>query len=223
MNWQEPADYLFTKDLTPHEWAWQFLRRNKDYQQAWAQYVDRFFQAKYPTTPLLIEPPVKLTSHYLLNDEVNKWGIGITYINPNIIHPANIEFATPLAVEMRTAKITVTFDLTKSIPPQLAKASQDLITIQNAKKNKAALQVEQTKHHPKKWPLYLRVLDAHLTSAPHSTIAKILFPDVPDKRGTKKVGDTLKQALKLVNGDYITIIETPTGIPFLGTKFFPDI
>lgn len=34
-DWKNPADYNFTAGLTPAEWAWQFLRRNPDYQTDW--------------------------------------------------------------------------------------------------------------------------------------------------------------------------------------------
>jgi hypothetical protein len=41
-NWKNPADYDFVEDLAPQEWAWQFLRRNPDYQTDW-----QWFQATW--------------------------------------------------------------------------------------------------------------------------------------------------------------------------------
>ena len=34
-DWKNPADYGFTEELASEEWAWQFLRRNPDYQTDW--------------------------------------------------------------------------------------------------------------------------------------------------------------------------------------------
>lgn len=40
-DWRNAADYPFTDDTTPEEWAWEFLRRNKDYQQEHANFLQR--------------------------------------------------------------------------------------------------------------------------------------------------------------------------------------
>ena len=34
-DWTDPRDYAFTADLDPRQWAWEFLRRNPDYQAEW--------------------------------------------------------------------------------------------------------------------------------------------------------------------------------------------
>lgn len=34
-DWKHSTDYTFTETLSPEEWAWQFLRRNPDYQTDW--------------------------------------------------------------------------------------------------------------------------------------------------------------------------------------------
>jgi len=41
-DWKNPTDYHFTESLMPQEWAWQFLRRNPDYQTDW-----QWFQATW--------------------------------------------------------------------------------------------------------------------------------------------------------------------------------
>lgn len=37
-NWQDPADYAFTQGLNGAQWAWEFLRRNPDYQREYAAF-----------------------------------------------------------------------------------------------------------------------------------------------------------------------------------------
>lgn len=32
-NWRDPTDYRYLNDLNPSELAWEFLRRNSEYQQ----------------------------------------------------------------------------------------------------------------------------------------------------------------------------------------------
>lgn len=34
-DWADKADYDFLKDAQPHEWAWEFLRRNQQYRNDW--------------------------------------------------------------------------------------------------------------------------------------------------------------------------------------------
>jgi hypothetical protein len=38
-DWRHAEDYAFTADLTRHQWAWEFLRRNPDYRRQWAAFA----------------------------------------------------------------------------------------------------------------------------------------------------------------------------------------
>jgi len=37
-DWRNPRDYLFTRELNAVQWAWEFLRRNPQYQAEWAAF-----------------------------------------------------------------------------------------------------------------------------------------------------------------------------------------
>lgn len=37
-DWRDPSAYEFTRSLTTHQWAWEFLRRNPEYKKFWAEY-----------------------------------------------------------------------------------------------------------------------------------------------------------------------------------------
>ena len=37
-NWRNPSAYAFTDTLLPEQWAWEFLRRNPDYQSEWQRF-----------------------------------------------------------------------------------------------------------------------------------------------------------------------------------------
>jgi hypothetical protein len=38
-NWKNPNHYQFTHKLTAKQWAWEFLRRNPEYQREWHQFI----------------------------------------------------------------------------------------------------------------------------------------------------------------------------------------
>ena len=37
-DWRNPDDYGFTNDLSPEQWAWEFLRRNPQYGKEWREF-----------------------------------------------------------------------------------------------------------------------------------------------------------------------------------------
>jgi len=41
-DWRFAQDYDYTTDLTKEQWAWQFLRRNPEYQQDWHCFIRRW-------------------------------------------------------------------------------------------------------------------------------------------------------------------------------------
>ena len=52
-EWKNPKDYLFTTGLSPDQWAWEFLRRNPDYQREWSVFWDiwQALEADYGSPP----------------------------------------------------------------------------------------------------------------------------------------------------------------------------
>jgi len=52
-DWSDPGDYAFTSALSPAEWAWEFLRRNPDYQRQWREFWQtwRALEAAYGSPP----------------------------------------------------------------------------------------------------------------------------------------------------------------------------
>lgn len=53
VDWREAADYVFDPPLSRAEWAWQFLRRNPDYQADYAGFIAtwRALEADYGAPP----------------------------------------------------------------------------------------------------------------------------------------------------------------------------
>ena len=38
VNWREPDEYIYTRELSREHWAWEFLRRNPAYRQDWDEF-----------------------------------------------------------------------------------------------------------------------------------------------------------------------------------------
>jgi hypothetical protein len=52
-DWRNPVAYRFTADLNQGQWAWEFLRRNGDYQQDWNWFIStwRGLETNYGAPP----------------------------------------------------------------------------------------------------------------------------------------------------------------------------
>ena len=53
LDWHNPEEYAFTHNLSGAQWAWEFLRRNRDYRQEWAAFneVWQALEAAYGRPP----------------------------------------------------------------------------------------------------------------------------------------------------------------------------
>jgi len=41
-DWRQPQNYSYTESLSVEQWAWEFLRRNRGYQQDWQSLEARY-------------------------------------------------------------------------------------------------------------------------------------------------------------------------------------
>ncbi len=53
LNWRDAEDYAFTTGFSGGQWAWQFLRRNPDYQAEWRAFIStwRALERDYGRAP----------------------------------------------------------------------------------------------------------------------------------------------------------------------------
>lgn len=53
LDWTQPENYLFTQNLSADEWAWEFLRRNKNYRREWSDFMTTWnaLEAEYGKPP----------------------------------------------------------------------------------------------------------------------------------------------------------------------------
>jgi hypothetical protein len=59
-NWRNKVDYEFTNYLDIEGWAWEFLRRNPEYQQDWEEELPKYLtrESDYRSNPKYKDSPV---------------------------------------------------------------------------------------------------------------------------------------------------------------------
>lgn len=200
-DWRDESAYPGPDDLSMDEWRWQFLRRREDYRQDWLKHADstyRYYLARsrdsndqiyygkeictpnHPQFMAEYRGPRKYGLIGLPNPAIEKpWFASIT---PHGHEGSYVEGRGPgwlgsgelTEIDLPEGFAAYTFDLRKPIPPQIKKAKNDLRDLQKHRRGK----IEQRRRHQKKWPLYLRLLDAREIGEAWETIAYALLLDV---------------------------------------------
>jgi len=154
VSWKEPDAYEYVENLSPSGWAWEFLRRNRDYQADWDA-----------------DPESESTAL--------KWGLQ-RMVDPADSEPEGLAFSLPtfggafvgerrVATEVPAGRVLYTFDLTLPITPQIKKAHRDLLLFQEMEQEIDSIpRVRKPRSHVSRWTGYLRVLDAYCTSSEYS-------------------------------------------------------
>jgi hypothetical protein len=228
-DWRNPKDYEFTQSLNPHQWAWEFLRRNPEYRKDWQLALEEYLR-QYPRKVIRIRGP-GFAIHS--GRSMEKWGI-TAYTNPEEDNPREVRFLRkpeirglvfgdiivphkpshppffwmkdnpeiPWAIRLQETQVAAIFNLDLPLKPQFRAIKKDL--------EKIVPSVVVDRHHQDNWCIYLMILDAKAKEIANREIAEVLFLLVdnvdPDWHGSKKVYDTHQQAKKLMDGDYIRII-----------------
>jgi len=214
-NWKNPEDYSNLSDLTPKFLAWEFLRRNKEYQEDWYNFSKKYllkngnyhvkwwvrgYAKKEQDGGMILSPSDPHLAITADNHLQPKWRI-FQLIPPWQIYPLQLAF-----LEKNENKLSVDIDLTAPLKPQLnkigviAKRHQDFWGIQKTK----------SKIHKDNLPDYLRIFDAVESGLKKGEIAATIYPkennDDPHYRITKRLDEYYKRACKFINGDYIKIV-----------------
>jgi hypothetical protein len=209
-NWTKQDEYPSKTAATRIEWAWQFLRRNPEYQRAWEQHIRPDYDPSELSEPvdhgrrrrrvgrLRVEENTIFEKHFRIG----------TYPPPAPSEPtAKLGFiAISYAVKSKRWKekiapeddqVLVVFDLNQSIEGQLADASHVLKSFQGRRQFRARVG---------SYRRYLRLLDAKAVGASNADIAKVLYPEIeniyPGYEGSRRVRKDLKIAERLRDHDY---------------------
>jgi hypothetical protein len=178
-DWQDINNYPKPKKATGRVWAWEFLRRNLQYQQLWEKYsvsghADRLwdirpvfrteFGVSSPAPPAMpfthpdFEWRPRFTTQkprYWIMPEEDDGGNGPDLADVDIDHPA---------------EVLVKFDLRCQIDAQLIAVDTILNKELKRLKNTRVL-IAEPRARFDRYQKYLRVLDAKLSGATNKTIA----------------------------------------------------
>jgi hypothetical protein len=218
-DWHDAAAYPRPNDLSDRLWRWEFIRRMKDYRDAW----DRASKIEYEIECRMAEEAGRDKARILQPDDfyfvVNtavwsnpaqyqdliKYNINPFY-NPRVAVPrlfrdGPIVFGLPGSeysdeqggcflsqpkaeyrrdpVGIRPGWAIVHFDLSEPIDTQLERAKKRLQEVQEDFLEEVSLvdrlkQKSARRQRKKKWPSYLRVLDARDAGATYEVIGRKL-------------------------------------------------
>lgn len=222
-DWRTAEDYSFTKDLPPWRWAWEFLRRNPEYQQDFRDAIHRLNarEGEYAAEAELLDrtgysiPEGERVKSVPSIQSREKWLLWF-YLNPELDVPRVSPFtefgSLYLWVEgqrpLQDSEVLVRVDLRFPIQPQLVLARDQLASRQRNQTRRGDYRRRVPRNQPKKWQLYLRLLDARAVKAPYKEIAAVLFgiDDRSQKDPRTRVDSALRQARRISRSGYRDIL-----------------
>lgn len=191
INWGVPDwhnDSYYPNDLTTDQWRWEFLRRNKDYREDWLLHFFSSYQYNlkaYKNVPI-DEGIESWEQHFSSTAEMpcsrDKYGINYL-LDPSQpsseinLFAAQSGFLVTHALPDQLAQFSqdniklLAIDLKQPLPEQFKKAKIFLTKIQEEIIDK----VPSQRKHTDKWPLYLRILDAHDSGDTWAEIGNVIL------------------------------------------------
>jgi hypothetical protein len=220
-DWRDASGYPDPESTSRQQWAWEFLRRNSQYQSDWNQrempdYAVYFKQQK-------IDPSDKEIYMLVLG---TKWGLACYAPDPSIDVPEVLLFLETDVAAATTYEdvqkigrmpyspgdwpfVNVVFDLELPIHSQIETTKEFLRKTQKNFIDRGKVELKKGSHRFPGGRLlrdYLRCLDGEAGGASLKEIAEVVFPminnDYPDLQAQQKVRDNLTAAKKLVNSKY---------------------
>jgi len=197
-DWTDPAGYPVPA-APLHDWAWQFLRRNPEYQTDWDHAVTRHIRRDDGIDPIAWHHMRQLGRKYgvllPVDPAANE---GRPHFDAMCITIPRSSAAPPLH------RANVQFDLRVPLELQWPLVKSHL---ENLRASRRIEVISTPRHHREKWRNYLRILDARCAGASHSEIAAVLFPELPneyddDYIGSRQVKNQRRAAERLRDGGY---------------------
>jgi len=217
-DWKDKSQYPDPKEATGRVWAWEFLRRNLQYQQLWEEY------AALPPGPiyhghsanLLMDIEKRFEQDFGVRNPAPpamtttgsdfKWRPKFISQNPrHWVLPVNIsnedEFEKPGIDLEDPAEVVVKFDLRSQIKPQLDYVAK-LLKKEVKRLTKTGALSGEPHALVHRYQGYLRALDAKLNGISNKTIGKeILGMKDPEYQKSSAIY-ALKSAKRLREGGY---------------------
>lgn len=197
-NWRDQSQYL-DSTASPVDWAWQFLRRDPDYQRYWSEliapiynpaYVDRSLQRTDggAQDDLCERRRLRLMEHGGPSSKqaIFRERFGVITIPQDPSEPiARVRFEAqsrpPLRyppTALKDHELLICLNCHWPIEAQLKSVKRLLAQeIKNEKFNKDAFRF---RNRPAKYARYLRLLDTKVAGASDRDVAKVIYPDLPN-------------------------------------------
>lgn len=233
-DWRDANDYAYCQELTLHEWAWEFLRRNPEYRQAYAEIAsargdDGIEPAKAAGNRFGLLSPVdpsftarEVRGYLLWADHAGVWLLWDARFKPSSLTEEERDTGAivvaagtgppddgPVPWPGYPRSCALLFNLWASIDAQLEQARRILREFQEtaiALSNKTPPE-PNIRPQSAKFPTYIRALDGREAGASQKTIGMVLFPESPEPRDNAR--RALAVAEKLVKGGYTELLQKP--------------
>ncbi len=226
-DWKDPTAYPNPKDTTTEQWAWEFLRRNPEYQSdyvLWKEAHEGSYQPEGEATHQMFEElnrRIGLHKKYglyaAMTDPARSELDGVAHLSAkytnSLFYMPPVNGVNPLEhitmVPTSHKDFTIKFDLERPIKPQIERAQTLLEKWQKTFKEQGKINVNNQRNSVEMYPSFLRVLDAEASEIGIPEMASIIYPEEDNSKTayavSKKIRNNLKAAKKLRDSDYLFI------------------
>jgi hypothetical protein len=209
----DPRDggaYVKPAEAPMTAWAWEFLRRRRNYRQRWDRLVGRFLNERGELDHDKIERERAAAEINAIRNKVSfEWTMpiaalgdefGLDYspisgnglLDPRVSRPPIFKINRVVMIHridrVRPPKVLIEFDVELPIQPQMLAAQQEL--------DRRAKRVEPIRMQVEKFPRYLQYLDFHDTGALDAIIGRHLFPGQNGEKLRNSLRNTFEAALR---------------------------
>jgi hypothetical protein len=209
-DWRDANFYRGLTNWSTDRWQWEFLRRREDYRRDFEAAAREVGSMKPCFEHVGAE---KYDLEEFFDPKISDWKAICGPMWHPLPLPSIDKDGLPI---LRPDWVEITFDISKSLAPQLKAAKEELEAIQSLDrlsdteatqlaygveysgkpeipfefiKAKSEKRLRAPKHHTDKWPVYLRVLDAREAEASWANIANMFYDDgLLDRRAAPEGG-----------------------------------
>jgi hypothetical protein len=205
-NWKKPEQYPDPEKMSGKQLAWEFIRRNPEYQSAYhlnkggrtlgaacRKWLDKFYSIdeKWIINPKSKRKDINFfqqPSRRVVKFPSDYWELSTDEYKWKGRHPL---------------EVAIVFDLSDSIPDQLKIAKDILKTRKEFQKDR----ILTIKHRIINFKDYWRALDAIACGIGSTEIGKYLYPDSDSQANSKqRVNEMIKKAEKYRDADHSYLI-----------------
>jgi Proteobacterial transcriptional regulator-like domain len=209
-DWKSRDNYPDPQNTSSSQWAWEFLRRNPEYQLLWEKLIKPIY--KSPRSANRLRPPIlEFERQFHITDTFVQLPPSpaakqapTLYFDAPFILCRGASNAGPIRFDWSIGlnEMIVLFDMTRPIKPQLERVKMALVTASKDQENRNS----EFHRHTRSYRKYLRLLDAEIAGATWSQIAKELYPHLsdayPNRPGRRQGRSDFKIAKRLRDEDF---------------------